>query len=77
MFRIHTNRTNRGTPPVYCAPISHPVEIEMSRPVENEKNESKKRGRLPAAIAATYKYLSEGVRIVGEGYSSYDDRNAQ
>jgi hypothetical protein len=70
MFRIHTNQTNRGIPPVYCAP--------MTQPVENEKNESKKRGRLPAAvIAATYKYLSEGVRLLGESYSSYDDRNSQ
>ena len=70
MFRIYTNRTNRGAPPVYCAP--------MSETVENEMNESKKRGRLPVAvIAATYKYLSEGVRILGEGYSSYDDRNSQ
>ena len=70
MFRIHTNRTNGSTPPVYGAP--------MSQPVEDEKMESKKVGRLPAAvIAATYKYLSEGVRILGEAYSSYDDRNPQ
>jgi hypothetical protein len=50
----------------------------MSQPVENEKIENKKMGRLPVTIiAATYKYLSEGVRILGEGYSSYDDRNPQ
>jgi hypothetical protein len=70
MFRIHTNRSNRSTPPACCEP--------MSQPVENEKIENKKLGRLPAAvISATYKYLSEGVRILGEGYSSYDDRNPQ
>lgn len=70
MFRIHTKLSNRSTPPACCEP--------MSQPVENEKIENKKMGRLPVAlIAATYKYLSEGVRILGEGYSSYDDRNPQ
>ena len=70
MFRIQTNRSNRGIPPAYHEP--------MSQPVENEKIENKKMGRLPVTIiAATYKYLSEGVRILGEGYSSYDDRNPQ
>jgi hypothetical protein len=50
----------------------------MSQPVENEKVESKKVGRLPVVfIVAVCKYLSEGVRILGEGYSSYDDRNPQ
>ena len=69
MFRIQ-NRSNRNTPPVYCP--------TMSQPVENEKVESKKMGRLPVVfIVATCKYLSEGVRILGEGYSSYDDRNPQ
>jgi hypothetical protein len=70
MFRIHTSPPNRSTPPIYCA--------QNSRTVENGNIENKKMGRLPVAvIAAIFKYLSEGVRILGEGYSSYDDRNPQ
>jgi hypothetical protein len=70
MFRIHTNPSNRSTPPTHCEP--------MSQPVENEKIENNKMGRLPVAvIAGTYKYFLEGIRILGEGYSSYDDRNPQ
>jgi hypothetical protein len=70
MFRIHTNRSNRSTPPVYNTLISESVEIQ--------KTESKKMSRWPTvAIVSTYRYLSEGVRLLGEAYSGYDDRNSQ
>jgi hypothetical protein len=70
MFRIRTNRWNRNAPPVYRAP--------NSQSVENKQTESKKTSRWPTvAFAASYRFLSEGVRVLGEGYSIYDDRSPQ
>jgi hypothetical protein len=76
MFRIRTNRSNRSAPPVYRAPNSQSVECKQT--------ESKKTSRWHTdafaatyrdAFAATYRYVSEGVRILGDGYSTYDDRS--
>jgi len=70
MFRIRTNRSNRSAPPVYRAP--------NSKSVENKQTESKKKSRWhTVAFAATYRYVSEGVRVLGDGYSTYDDRSPQ
>ena len=33
--------------------------------------------RPPIVIAATYKYLSEGIRTLGRAYTTYDDRSPQ
>jgi hypothetical protein len=70
MFWTHANRSNRSAPPVHHTP--------NSQSVENQQTESKKMSRWPTvAITATYRYLSEGVRTLGEGYSTYNDRNPQ
>jgi hypothetical protein len=68
MVRIHADRSNRA------APLVHRLQINQSAgdwQVENNKTR-----RWPVvAIAATYRYLSEGVRILGEAHSTYDDCN--
>ena len=70
MVRIHSDRPDCGTPPPND---SARRQIEELRPMEDEKKQ-----RWPAdAVAATYKYLSDGVRILAEAYSTHDDRNIQ
>ena len=70
MPRKHPGPPNRSSPSVHRA--------EISPLTENQQNESSKKHRWPvAAIAASYKYLSDGVRILGKAYSTYDDRNSQ
>jgi hypothetical protein len=65
-----SDRSGRGTRLVYDAAID--------KTVENKPTESDKRCPWPAkAISATYKYLSQGVRLLGESYATYDDRNIQ
>jgi hypothetical protein len=50
----------------------------MNQSAEIPPTEGKKGHRWPAeAVAASYKYLAEGVRILGEAYSTYDDRDIQ
>jgi hypothetical protein len=45
---------------------------------ENLGSENTKKHRGPAVvIAAIYKYLSKGVRMLGEAYSTYNDRDMQ
>ena len=62
--------SNHSSPPVHRAKIGPPT--------ENQQNEGWKKHRwLAAAIAASYRYLSDGVRILGKAYSTYDDRNSQ
>ena len=70
MFRKYPGPPNRSSPPVDRAKISPRN--------ENQQNESSKKHRWPvAAIAASYRYLLDGVRILGKAYSTYDDRNGQ
>ena len=62
--------SNHSGPPVHRAKIGPRT--------EKQQNESSKKHRWPvAAIAASYRYLSDGVRILGRAYSTYDDRNSQ
>jgi hypothetical protein len=70
MARIHADRPDHSRDPVYDA--------NPNQSIENQSTESKKMHRWPAeVICATYKYLSEGVRTLGEAYSTYDDRDVQ
>jgi hypothetical protein len=65
----NTDRSNGSAPPVQ-APIN---EYVKDKQVEDKHN----RHWPTVAIAVTYAYLSEGIRILGEAYSMYDDRNIQ
>lgn len=68
MFRKASNWPTRGTPVV--------EHMLISQPVEYQSTEGKgMRRRSIAVIIATYRYLSEGVRILGQTYSIYDDRS--
>ena len=45
---------------------------------EEGKRDARTRRFWPTvAIVATYKYVSEGVRILGRAYTTYDDRSPQ
>jgi hypothetical protein len=70
MLRKDPGPSNHSSPPVHSA--------KVGQPTEKQQNESSKKHRWPvAAIAASYKYLSDGVRILGKAYSTYDDRNSK
>jgi hypothetical protein len=70
MPRTDPSPSNRSSHPIHAAKIDSST--------ENQRVESTKGHRGPvAAIAASYRYLSEGVRILGKAYTTYDDRNAQ
>lgn len=52
--------------------------IAISQSIENHEVEGTKKQRFPLIIITeTYKYFSDGVQILGQAYSTYDDRNAQ
>jgi hypothetical protein len=52
--------------------------VVMGESVEDLESEGTRRHRWPAvAIAAIYRYLSKGVRMLGEAYSTYNDRDMQ
>jgi hypothetical protein len=70
MLRTDPSPSNRSSPPIYREKIGPSTD---TRQIESTK-------KLPwpvAALAAGYRYLSEGVRILGKAYSTYDDRNNQ
>jgi hypothetical protein len=70
MLRKDPGPSNRSGPLVHRAKISPRT--------ENQQNEGSQKHRwLVAAIAASYRYLSDGVRILEKAYSTYDDRNSQ
>jgi hypothetical protein len=70
MLRTDPRPSNRSSPPIYGEKISPST--------DNRQIESTKKHRWPVdALAAGYRYLSEGVRILGKAYSTYDDRNNQ
>jgi hypothetical protein len=69
MVRIYADQKGRGVP----SPInSKAKEITQLKPTEDETKQ-----RRPNVVVATYKYLAQGVRILGEAYSTYDDRDTQ
>jgi hypothetical protein len=70
MMRIPADRSGRSADQLYYTAIE---KIEENKPPHNKGGRS-----WPAkAVIATYHYLSHGVRILGEAYSTYDDRNVQ
>jgi hypothetical protein len=70
MMRIPADRSGRSADGLYYTEIE---KIEENKPPDNKWRRS-----WPAkAVIATYHYLSNGVRILGEAYSTYDDRNIQ
>ena len=70
MARKDSNWPTRGTPA---------VENVLINPLtENQSTEGEKLRRWPiVVIIATFRYLLEGVRILGQSYSVHDDRSSQ
>ncbi len=57
-----------------------PVVIPMTgkQPPKNRSTDREAIRRWPIiVIAATCKYFSEGIRVLGQSYSTYDDRGSQ
>jgi hypothetical protein len=70
MLRRDPGRSNHSSPPNHSPRVGQSTEYQL---IEI----TKKHRWLVAAVAATYRYLSEGVRDLGKTYSTYDDRNIQ
>jgi hypothetical protein len=52
--------------------------MPIGQHLENDRTEAKQSRRWPiAAMTATYRYLSEGVRTLGKSYSVYDDQSSR
>jgi hypothetical protein len=52
--------------------------LVMGESDESLRSENTKKHRGPAVvIAAIYRYLSKGVRMLGAAYSTYNDRDTQ
>ncbi len=70
MVRIHADQSKLGSSPAVQARAKH---SEQTR-----NDEINRTLHWPAVvIVATCRYLSEGIRILGQGYSTYDDRDPQ
>ena len=69
MVRLHADQGLGGAPP--------PDDSTRKEIAELKQAEDESRQRRPGVVATTYKYLSDGVRLLGEAYSIYDDRNIQ
>ena len=70
MLRKDSNWLTDGMPPIGHMPIGQHF--------EDQQTEEGQTRRWPIAVmTATYRYLSEGVRILGKSYSVYDDRGPQ
>ena len=68
MVRVHADRSDSSKGRVYDPAIAQTG--------EHWPTESVKRRPWPVkAIVATYRHLAEGVRLLGEAYAAYDDRN--
>jgi len=68
MPRIHADRSNAALP--WC------TRVQINQFAGHWHVKNNKRRRCPVvAIATTYRYLSEGVRILGEAHSAYNDCN--
>jgi hypothetical protein len=69
-FRKDRNWPTRGTPVVIHTP--------SKQPPKNRSTDGETIRRWPiVVITATWKYLSEGIRVLGQSYSIYDDRSSQ
>ena len=69
-FRKDRNWPTPGTPVVIHKP--------SRQPSKNRSTDGEKIRRWPiVVITATCKYLSEGIRVLGQSYSIYDDRGSQ
>jgi hypothetical protein len=70
VFRKDSNWPTRGTPVV--------IHMTGKQPPKNRSTDGEAIRRWPiVVIAATCKYLSEGIRVLGQSYSTYDDRGSQ
>jgi hypothetical protein len=70
MVPIHPDRSTRSPPAHYDSTNSQIAGISSTK--------DERRQQRPAdVVAAIYKYLSDGVKILGEAYSTYDNRNIQ
>jgi hypothetical protein len=70
MARIHTDRSDDSASP--------PCDSDVEQGAEIVRTEGEKKQQWPAkAVAATCKYLSEGVRTLAQAYSTYDKRDIQ
>jgi hypothetical protein len=69
-FRKDKNWPTRGTPVV--------IHMPSKQPPKNRSTDGETIRRWPiVVITATWKYLSEGIRVLGQSYSIYDDRGSQ
>jgi hypothetical protein len=69
-FRKDSNWPTRGTPVV--------IHMRSKQPPKNRSTHGETMTRWPiVGIAATCRYLSEGIRVLGQSYSTYDDRGLQ
>jgi hypothetical protein len=69
-FRKDSNWPTRGTPVV--------ILTTGKQPPKNWSTDGEAIRRWPiVVIAATCKYLSDGIRVLGQSYSTYDDRGTQ
>ena len=70
MVRILADRPSRGDPP---------VRQTKTRPFNQDRKDEVARSQNWSAVVilATCRYLSEGVRVLGEAYTTYDDRGPQ
>jgi hypothetical protein len=52
--------------------------MRIGQPFEGQQTEERQTRRWPIAVmTATYRYLSEGVRILGKSHSVYDEHSPQ
>jgi hypothetical protein len=69
-FRKDRNWPTRGTPVV--------INMPSKQPPKKRSTDGETIRRWPIiVITATCKYLSEGIRVLGQSYSIYDDRGSQ
>jgi hypothetical protein len=69
-FQKDSNWPTRGTPVV--------INMTGKQPHKNQSTDREAIRRWPiVVIAATCKYLTEGIRVLGQSYSTYDDRGSQ
>jgi len=69
-FRKDRNWPTRGTPVA--------IHMPSKQPPKNRRTDGETIRRWPIlVITATWKYLSEGVLVLGQSYSIYDDRGSQ
>ena len=70
-FGKDSNWRTRGTPVVIHMPSKQPPKNRST------DGETIRRWPIVVVIAATCKYLSEGIRVLGQSYSTYDDLGSE